>query len=709
MSINHSYDSAVTKTTNLKALDHEISKILLRSQFPGLGEDILFVTDAHDDVDSFIHPYWRQEQDAVYIDTRGYSTVTADGTHTIRPGEDYDMWLYRAKLELVWIREDRASLYSTFQFANEVFVRWLTSLIAHNIVGLSPLHEQRLMMCVALFNVGRYFNKIDGFRMVEKYVQQIVSTYRIQPDIAFEIADICGDVFPRDVDEFIDLVKRANVSSAVSDDSFNRRYLYNLLGGSLFMVSQAQPIVFLALDYPPAFVAIVLMNMKHQTMRNRTQIGQRMAKTSTQQEQTYFTRAIEATIDRTLGHIVPGRKLGNESMVGTEGAAAIAGAVAGGCIFLTFLAWVIDNVFTGDKDPGARAEAADAKLKATLETFKTDDATIKKAVDLISEQSWPDDEKIKALGDDNVQIWKKLSGSSAGIVGAKLAIYEFAKAGGKGSIITPGPLKYDGTTGDKFAGSLRAACDFLKPYAGGNDPFVQAFVYSLFSNKPFTVGEQNNAQIVQRLGGLFDRAAEILSKIDAAAKAKDAGALAAIEADINKFNSDIGAARGKKPEADETRGTQGVIKHIDGLKSKTLQLFNKETGEFNAELRKPENSSVMKQIIETYSDPSKALELSKQNVDAAKQLKAMADSHKSKFESYKNLGVELDGAFEDKTSPSLKRATTFIQGKNDLLAYVQDTLNNSNNISKSLLSLATALTALNNSLASKAIDDNAKE
>lgn len=709
MSIKHSYDSVVTSTTNLKALDHEIAKILLRSKFPGVGEDILFVTDAHDDVDSFIHPYWRQEQDAVYIDTRGYSTVTADGTHSIRPGEDYDMWLYRAKLELVWIREDRADLFTAFQFANEVFVRWLTSLIAHNIVGLSPLHEQRLMMCVALFNVGRYFDKIDGFRMVEKYVQQIVTTYKIGVDIAFEIADICGDVFPRNVDEFIELVKRANVSAAVSDDSFNRRYLYNLLGGSLFMVSQAQPITFLALDYPPAFVAIVLMNLKHQTMRNRTQIGQRMAKTSTQQQTAYFTRAVEATIDRTLGKMQPGRKLGNESMVGTEGAVGIAAGVAGGCIFLAFLVWMLDTVFGGDKDPGKRAEEADTKLKTVLETFKTDDAAVKKAVDIISEQAWPDDAKIEALGEENRKIWQKLSGSSGGIPGAKLAIYEFAKSGGKGSVIAPGPLKYDGTTGDKFAGSLKGACDYLRPHASGNDPFVQAFVYSLLSNKPFTVGEQNNAQVLTHLGQLFDKAAGILSKIDAATKAKDAGALAAIETEINTFNTEIGAARGKGDKANETRGTQGLVKHIDGLKSKTLQLFNKETGEFNAELRKPENTAVMKQIFDTYSDPNKAAELSKLNVEAAKQLKSLADSHKSKFESYKNLGTEMDTNFEDKNTTAFKKANTFIKGKNDLIAYVQDTLNNSNNISKSLLTLASALTALKNALASKAIDEPTKE
>ena len=152
-----------------------------------------------------------------------------------------------------------------------------------------------------------------------------------------------------------------------------------------------------------------------------------------------------------------------------------------------------------------------------------------------------------------------------------------------------------------------------------------------------------------------------------------------------------------------------MVKQIDGWKSKTLQLFNKETGEFNAEMRKPENTALMKQIFETYSDPNKAAELSKKNVEATKQLKAMADSHKAKFESYKNLGVELDSAFEDKTSPALKKAATFIKGKNDLLAYVQDTLNNSNNISKSLLTLSSALTSLKNSLASKAIDDSNKE
>lgn len=84
MSIRHSYDGTISRTTNLKSLDHEISKILIRSKFPSEGEDIKFVTDSHDDVDSFIHPYWRQEEDVVYLDARGYSTVTADGTVSYR-------------------------------------------------------------------------------------------------------------------------------------------------------------------------------------------------------------------------------------------------------------------------------------------------------------------------------------------------------------------------------------------------------------------------------------------------------------------------------------------------------------------------------------------------------------------------------------------------------------------------------------------------
>ena len=709
MSIRHSYDGTISRTTNLKSLDHEISKILIRSKFPSEGEDIKFVTDSHDDVDSFIHPYWRQEEDVVYLDARGYSTVTADGTVSYRYGEDYDMALYRAKLELAWVRGDKHELFSSFQLANEIFVRWLSSLITHR-YNLSPVHELRLLCCVALFNIGRYFNSIDGFRQVEKYVQQITVQYRLPVDTAFEIADYCEGVFPRNIDEFLELVHKANVSPALKD--LNRLTLFNAIGGSFFMVSNAQAIVGLGLEYPPAFVAMVLMAMKNTTIRNKTQIGQRTEMTCNKASTAFFLRAVETTIEKHLGHVKPGRALGNESYPGNE-SAILAGAAAVGasCVFITFMVWLLDKVFGGDSSPSKRAEKAESEIKKVFESFASDEATIRKAVEAIDQTTWPDDEKLKALTDEQRQIWQKLSGMAGGVAGAKLAIFEFAKSGGSSSVISPGPLKYDNANSGKFSTSLKAACDYLKQFANDKDPLVQSLTYALFSNKPFSIGEQNNRDMITKLGQSFDTAVGILEKIKAATDAKDAGALSAVEKEIDAFNTSIGALTGKaakqagEAEANATRGTAGAVKHFEGMKSKTLQLFDKEDGSFNAKLKDPENVQQMQAIIKTYTDSNAATTLAKENTEAAKQLNDMAKNHKSKFDNYKSLGVDMGANFEDtvKQTPAWKKANTFITGKNDLLNYVQDAVNNSNNVSKSLLTLSTSITAMRNAIAVKAV------
>lgn len=703
MSIINSYDGYLSRQANLKSLDFEISKILLRGGFPGEGEDIKFVTDKHEDIDTFVHPYWRQAEDVVYIDTRGYSTVTADGTHTFRNGEEKDIWFYRARLELAWMRSDRTELFTAFQFANEVFVRWFTSLISHEF-KLAPIHESRLMCCVALFNVGRYYNRIEGFRMVEKYVQQIATQYRIDVNTAFEIAELCGDVFPRNVDEFVDLVHRANISGALQP--FNRGTLANILGSSFFLVANAPQITALAIEYPPAFVAIVLMAFKHTTIANRTQIGIRAKDTASGNKDKYFIRAIEATLDRVQGDIEPGRKVGTESMLGHEaGAGAIAAGVVGGGVFLAFIAWVLDKVFGGDKDPAKKAEESSKKLNDAISALQADSANIQKTLEVIAQSSWPDDKKLEALGDENKKIWEKLANKTSNLPGAKLAVYDFSKSGGKGSQIQMGKLKFDGADGSKFADNLGKACQFMATVARDNDPFVQGFVYALLSNKPFTTGDVNNAQIIQQLTKLYDSAANIMGKIAAAG---DANALNAVQSDIAQFNTEVGAmSRKKNPDAsqaeiDATRGAGGAVKHIQGLKSKTLQLFNKDTGDFNEEIKSAD--SEIKAIVEIYKDPSKAVDLAKDNAEAAKQLKAMAEGKKSAFESYKTLATDLDTKFDDVTKggAAWKMCKTFVTGKNELIEFTQDCINNTNNVSKSLYALSASLISMQGAIAGKA-------
>lgn len=710
MSILNSYDGYLSRQANLKPLDFEISKILLRGGFPGEGADIKFVTDAHDDVDTFVHPYWRQEEDVVYIDTRGYSTVTADGTHTFRNGEEKDIWFYRAKLELAWIRNDRTELYTAFQFANEVFVRWFTSLISHEF-KLAAIHESRLMCCVAMFNIGRYFNKIDGFRMVEKYIQQIVSQYRLDVNTAYEIADLCGDVFPRNVDEFVDLVHRANISAALQ--SFNRGTLANILGSSFFLVANAPQITALAIEYPPAFVAIVLMAFKHTTLANRTQIGIRAKDCSAGQKDKYFIRAVEAVLDRTLGDVEPGRKVGTERYVGHEaGAGAIAAGVVGGGVFLAFIAWIIDKVFGGDKDPSKKSEEAAKKLQEAVSALQADSANIQKTLEVIAQSSWPDDAKLEALGDENKKVWEKLANKTSNLPGAKLAVYDFAKSGGKGSQIVMGKLKFDGADGSRFADNLGKACQFMSTVARDNDPFVQGFVYALLSNKPFTTGDVNNAQIIQQLTKLYDSAAGIMSKI---AAATDANALNAIQGDIAQFNTEVGALSKKKnPDAsqadiDASRGTGGAVKHIQGLKSQTLQLFDKETGDFNEAIKSA--TSEIKTIVDIYKDPSKASDLAKDNIEAAKQLKAMAEGKKSAFDSFKSLGTDLDTKFDDVTKggAAWKMCKTFVTGKNELIEFTQDCINNTNNVSKSLFALSASLISMQGAIAGKAAETPAEK
>lgn len=703
MSILNSYDGCISRSTNIVSLEHEIAKALIRGEFP-CDQDyssIRYVTDAHADVDSFIHPYWRQADDCVYIDTRGYSTITSAGGHMIRSGEEYDMWSYRAKLELAWVRGDRTELFTKLQFANEVFVRWLTSSIRDK-YKLSPIHETKLLVCVALFNIGRFFNKIEGFRMVEKYVQQIVTTYRIDVDIAHEVADLCGGEFPRNVDEFINLLKTANISPALHDIS--RLALFNMLGGSFFMVSNATAIVALGIEYPPAFAAMVLMAFKHTTIMNKTLIGQRTRMMDTAKRGDHFIRSVQFTIDTYAEDREPGRKLGTENFkLGNEGVGTVVAAVAGGCIFITFLAWVLEQVFGSEKSPGKRAEKSEKALTEALNAFKSNEDAVRTAMEAIVNDSWPDDDRLGKLGDENRKIWDVLS-SGKKLPGVKLAVYNFAKSGGKSNDINMGPVKYTPENSGKFRDGLNKATQWMdSKFGGSNDkPMAQALAYGLLSNKPFPVSEVTNVNDMNGIAESFSLAVNIMERIAAAG---DMAALSAIDGDITSFNQKIGELNAKdNPSATpqdiaNSQGTAGLVNNSAKKTKPTIQLFVPDSGEFN-ESRLKELDSVVGEMIQIFSDPARASDMAKKNVEVAKKLQALAEENKSKFDKFKNLSTDLSTKFsdEEKQSDVHKRAMTFVSGKNGLMNFMQDMINDTNNVANSLAALSTAITRLTNDL-----------
>lgn len=697
MSIKNSYDGAISRLATTESINYEITKALLRGPFPADDscQSIRFVTDQYADVDSFIHPYWRREDDQVYIDIRGFSNVNAAGVLSVRDGEDRDMWIYRAKMELAWIRGRREDLFTAWQFSNEVFVRWLTSVIKDK-YRLSPIHETRLLTCIALFSIGRYFDKIEGFRAVERYAQQIASTYRVDSDVIFEIIDLCGDVFPRNVDELIGLIHNANVSPALVD--LNRLTLFNCLGGSFFMVANAVPIVSLAIEYPPAFASLVLMALKHTTIKNKTLIGQRTAMSASGGRDKHFIGAVEKVFDRYCDEVEPGRKDSYELRIGNEGVGTIAAGVAGGCILITFIAWLISNVFGGDKSPSKSSDKAVEELTKAISEMKASRELISSAYETLKSNAWPADDALEKLGDENKKIWQDLS-SGVRLPGVKLAVYDFAKSGGKGSSISMGPVKYTGGDVSKFKANLSKANQWLTTNFGGTEgsEIAQAVIGALLANRPFPINDINGPEAIDALATGFGQAQDILEAI---ANANDINALNAILPKIQSFNTDLQTAFNKaNPDATPSvvggvQGAGGVVAANKASKNVNIQLFLPSTGDFN-ETFLNEQTEAVKKLVEMHSNPDSVMTMAKNNAEACKKLEALSKEYKSKTDRFNKLSEHLSGFTEDeKQSDAHKAATAFVTGKSELMTYTTDVVNSCSNTARSLQALAKMISGM---------------
>lgn len=293
MSLAHAYDSKLTNGFKVSDILLEISKNQLK--IPGDYQEEIQRISEQFDVSPFFYPLYDREQDKVFLDIRPFSSLQRDGSIKISNELDNELYNLLAKLELVWNRTDRRDqVYSSLSFSNEIFIRWLSDTISQR-HGLTPYQSNRLLALCGMYCVGLYHNNLEGDLTIDRHLQNITRMVPVDFQVMKEVSERVDNHFPRDIDEFVEAVKRLDLGPRLKD--FNTTILYNLLNGSWWANVNSPQLVALGLEYPPAFAGLVYMATRH-TFYKRTAIGDRTDRANRGTNYTNYHRALKLMIDK---------------------------------------------------------------------------------------------------------------------------------------------------------------------------------------------------------------------------------------------------------------------------------------------------------------------------------------------------------------------------------------------------------------------------
>lgn len=293
MSLAHAYDSKLTNGFKVSDIILEISKSQLKLQNNN-QQEVQQITEQFD-VSPFFYPIYDREQDKVFVDIRPFSSLQRDGSIKINNALDDELYSMLARMELVWNRTDRRDqVYSSMTFSNEIFIRWLSDTISQR-HGLTPYQSNRLTALCGMYCVGLFHNSITDELTIDRHLQNLTRMVPVDFQVMKEVSERVGNQFPRDIDEFVDAVKRLDLGPRLKD--FNTTILYNLLNGSWWANVNSPQLVALALEYPPTFAGLVYMATRHNFYK-RTAIGDRTDRANRGTNYTNFHRALKLMIDK---------------------------------------------------------------------------------------------------------------------------------------------------------------------------------------------------------------------------------------------------------------------------------------------------------------------------------------------------------------------------------------------------------------------------
>lgn len=295
MSLQHAYETKILKSTNTSKILMDYSKSQLGgSKRPEVIPHVFFVTES-DEVEPFPYPIYNKTSGYVLVDSRPFTSLDQQNNIKVRNELDDALFKKLAQLEYIWATANRYdAIQNAFRYSSEVFVRWLTETIKHK-YGLGADADLKLKALTGMYVLGQFYNNITDEQTVVRYLGMIAQEQNVPMHFVQSVSESIGNEFPRDIDEFVAAINKVELGPRMR--GFNSKELYALVSSAWWANTNTPYIVGAALEYPPAFAALVYMAVENKFYK-RTGIGARVDAMNGRNAHDDFKRAIMLLVEQ---------------------------------------------------------------------------------------------------------------------------------------------------------------------------------------------------------------------------------------------------------------------------------------------------------------------------------------------------------------------------------------------------------------------------
>lgn len=247
-------------------------------------------------IPSYAHPLQikdRNKHDILVSDMRTFGVWDSNKYEfRIRNQTDYNLQLYRTKLNYLWLVQDINILRDISTVPVNIFASWISESVSRK-YGLDAMEQYRLAIASAIlyysnFNHDNHVDDREKLRLATVITRNI----RVKAEDVLELLDRVP-VFTS-VEDFCEKV--ADLTGSIRLQDLNLGMLVTILGSTWFGGINSQEIVGVALEHPPTWISILLAAYTDRSFHNSA-IGKLTDRQMNKNEGERFVRAIKHTLE----------------------------------------------------------------------------------------------------------------------------------------------------------------------------------------------------------------------------------------------------------------------------------------------------------------------------------------------------------------------------------------------------------------------------
>lgn len=299
MAHQNAYDTHILSKYDIEKLKPDLDIAKTADQTWEMGENLRYVIETAS-IAPFPAPIYHNG--IVYVDARPFTTLERDGSLRIKDMVEHRLRLEQAQLELIWIEKpvSHENLTEQLRYHREILAKWISDSINFS-YGLNPYQSVQMLALASLFTIGQFYNNVDdptAFRLQETLAKQFYINHSVYETITTDTERL----FPRDIEEFIQAVSMSQITPRLVD--FKAVSLISLLSKSFWGVSNDTLLCTLAIEYPPALLAIIRTCIDN-TAYKRSKIGKLVDGNKSKNAHESFVRAYDTLIMRSGSELRP--------------------------------------------------------------------------------------------------------------------------------------------------------------------------------------------------------------------------------------------------------------------------------------------------------------------------------------------------------------------------------------------------------------------